>query len=482
MKKIWGVGALLLSCGVGLAQLACSAGKDEGIGPVGGAHKMDDLIGSVPVTSKSLDGIGSIGLVYDYSGYGGYGGYAGFVDAGPSVGGSASAPVPARAGSTGTAGSTSSQSPFYPQCTGTLISKNSVLTSRSCAQLFEQTQYYGYSSLKFVIGADATRSNRRIDVVDVEYAPAVSSNGGSFYPDIAVLHLGESVSDVAAFPVALLTDDLIGKALAGVGFGNSDLRYQNGARRAGSLTLQATSGLLYPLLFGSFEDFYQYALSNGYYPGPYYAVDGVATGTAGSAAGGFPGIGGSPSVPPEGIGGAIPIPSAGTGGSFGGSPPSAGSAGILVTAGFGGAGPNDWYRQYLQQQYDSVELGPGEAYLGGTNSDAQPCGADQGGPLVRKLQGQVRVFGVFSRTPLGSCDKGGVYAGIDTATQAFIDEAAQWVDPCAGFTGYGKCVGTTATRCSTVAEGKRRMVKFDCSLLNQVCVAPGISEVACTDK
>ncbi len=102
--------------------------------------------------------------------------------------------------------------------------------------------------------------------------------------------------------------------------------------------------------------------------------------------------------------------------------------------------------------------------------------------MVRKLSGQVRVFGVFSHAPFYNCEKGGLYAGINAEAKAFIDAAAQWKDPCSGFTGPGKCVGTNATRCSTAAEGKRRLVKFDCSLLNQACIADGVSEVACTDK
>jgi len=115
----------------------------------------------------------------------------------------------------------------------------------------------------------------------------------------------------------------------------------------------------------------------------------------------------------------------------------------------------DWYRQYLQQQHDTTQLAPGEAYLGGTESDAQPCGADQGGPLVRKPQGAVRVFGVLSRTPLGGCAKGGVYAGITAETKAFIDAAVQWQDPCTGVSSAGTCAGSVATRCSTSGEGKR---------------------------
>ena len=150
------------------------------------------------------------------------------------------------------------------------------------------------------------------------------------------------------------------------------------------------------------------------------------------------------------------------------------------TAGVGGNG-EDWYRQYLQAQYDSVSLAPSTAYFGGTDSDTQPCYGDEGGPILRSVQGQVRVFGVFSRTPFGACEKGALYATISPSTKAFIDAAATWVDPCAETSVNGKCEGTSAVRCSTVGEDNRRLIELDCSLLNQVCVGGGATEVTCSD-
>jgi hypothetical protein len=464
MKKIWGMSGWLLTCGIGLAQFACSSAAEPVPEVVEGDRKLDDLIGSVPVNSASLDAIGAIGFVYEYNGgTGGFGGATGgFGGAGLGIGGAAdtevalSVPGPSPAGGSSVGGWGGGGSSFYARCTGTLISKSSVLTSRSCAQLFEQT-LYGYSSLKFSIGADSTEPTRLIDVVDVEYAPGVATNGGFSNPDIGVLHLGESITDVTPLPVALLTDDLIGKPFAGVGFGSSDLRYRSGERRAGSLVLRGTSGLLYPLIFDTFEAFYAYVNGSGYYPG----------------------IGGFAGVASDGIGGAS---SAGSAGSISaGGFPSAGFGGLSPSAGTGG-GYDDWYRQYLEQQYNTTELAAGEVYLGGTDSDAQPCGADLGGPMARKLGAKVRVFGVFSRTPLGVCEKGALYASINPGTKAFVDAAAQWKDPCTDLTSNGKCVGNVATRCSSNTEGKRRAVKFDCTLLNQVCVAGVNTEVACADE
>jgi hypothetical protein len=476
MTKIWGLGALLLSCGVGAMQFACSSGVDEGTGVVQNDHKMDDLIGSVPVNSKSLDGIGSLALIYNYNYPGGSAGYASTTQefaGGPGAGGSnqgvggnypgVGGNYPGVGGNyPGVGGSGGYYPSFYPNCTGTLISKNSVLTSRSCAQMFEQTSY-GYYTLQFAIGADPTQSSRRINVVDVEYAPALE---GGTYPDIGVLHLAESVTNVATFPVSVMSDDMIGKPFAAVGFGNSDLTYRSGTRRAGSLTLHATSGLLYPLIFDSFDAFYDYVTSSGQWP---IAYDSFSSGSGGASSGS------AGSSARAGSGGGFDV--AGAGGGF----QSAGSGG-WSSPGTAGGGGNDWYREYLQSVYDNTQLAPSEAYLGGALSDAQPCGADQGGPLVRKAQGQVRVFGVHSRNPFSGCEKGAVYARVTAEIKAFIDAAAQWTDPCNGLSTLGKCMGTNATRCSTVTEGKRRVVSFDCNLLNQVCVAPGTSEVTCTDK
>jgi hypothetical protein len=124
---------------------------------------------------------------------------------------------------------------------------------------------------------------------------------------------------------------------------------------------------------------------------------------------------------------------------------------------------------------------PPTAYLGGTDSDTQPCYADEGGPIVRSVGGVVSVFGVFSRAPIDACANGGIYATFNPSTKAFIDAAAAWVDPCADTSVNGKCVVTSAVRCSSVNEGKRRLITLDCSLLNQVCVGGGASEVTCSD-
>jgi hypothetical protein len=457
MKKIWGLGSLVVACSIGCVQIACSSGKDSTAQEeTGESSKLDDLIGSVSVDSKSLDGIGTIGMLYEYSG--GFGGSGGWTSAG--AGGAFAAGSPSFAGSPSAGGAFSGKgdlsiaagsgpvwpggSVFYANCTGTLISKNSVLTTRDCAYAFDW-QFDG-QSLAFGIGADGNNPTRTVKVVDVEYAPIESGSS------LAVLHLAESLPNIAPFPVAVLADDQVGTVFAGIGFGNSDLRYQSGQRRAGALTLRGNSGLLYPLIFGDFEAYFRYI--TGGYPG---GVAGSGSGAAGSS---------------------LPFPGA-AGAAFAGSPGDfAGSGG--ASAGAGGGGFD--YREYFRQQYNSVTLAPTESYAGGGDSDAQPCGADAGGPLLRKAQGKVRVFGAFERTPFGSCEKGGLYARITPATKAFVDAAAQWTDPCGAVSTAGQCSGNTAVRCSKVGEGKRRLVKFDCNLLNQACVSNGVDEVACTDK
>jgi hypothetical protein len=66
MKKIWGLGGIVMSAGLGFTQMACSGGAQGSAEPASVNPTMDDLIGSVPVNSASLDGIGAIGFSYDY--------------------------------------------------------------------------------------------------------------------------------------------------------------------------------------------------------------------------------------------------------------------------------------------------------------------------------------------------------------------------------------------------------------------------------
>ena len=87
--------------------------------------------------------------------------------------------------------------------------------------------------------------------------------------------------------------------------------------------------------------------------------------------------------------------------------------------------------------------------------------------------------GIYSRDLV--CDFGAVYASFGPETVAFLEAARNWVDPCGGVTAKGSCDGDNATRCTTLAEGKRRLTVTDCSLFGQTCAVASDGTATCAD-
>ncbi|HMJ15607.1 MAG TPA: trypsin-like serine protease, partial [Polyangiaceae bacterium] len=223
---------------------------------------VEALVGGVRINSKSLDAVGALGFTYDYgtggtggigfdggagTGMGGDAGFAGGADAG-SPPFRATSSVPAYDGSCYPYGCYVN---FNPICTGTLIGPTAVLTSRGCAANFDDYYYrgYPYSRFQFAVGAELNGAERRFDIVHISY-PASG--------DLAVVHLGEPVSGVAAFPLANLNANHVGQKFAALGYGSHDPYAGERARRAGAVTLRGIEGRLYEFAFGSFEAFLEY--------------------------------------------------------------------------------------------------------------------------------------------------------------------------------------------------------------------------------
>ncbi len=93
-------------------------------------------------------------------------------------------------------------------------------------------------------------------------------------------------------------------------------------------------------------------------------------------------------------------------------------------------------------------------------------------------------YGVISGG-LGStsliCDYGGVHAVFGPDVKAFLDKAKKWVDPCKGASVAGTCSGKVASRCTSPLEGPRRLVKFNCASLGQVCAIQPDGTAGCSD-
>jgi hypothetical protein len=141
--------------------------------------------------------------------------------------------------------------------------------------------------------------------------------------------------------------------------------------------------------------------------------------------------------------------------------------------------------ELLTMIYGELELLPEyQAFLGGKAGDAQPCFGDSGGPLIGMVGGVRTVFGNVTSgfaSNRSLCDFGAVFAMFGPATRAFLQNALAWVDPCTGVSVKGRCEGDLAVRCTTHAEGTRRISETDCGLLGQTCGLDATGTVACVD-
>jgi trypsin len=79
----------------------------------------------------------------------------------------------------------------------------------------------------------------------------------------------------------------------------------------------------------------------------------------------------------------------------------------------------------LRPEFDThLLIADYEAYFGGLPGDAQNCFGDSGGPVLKKIGGELTVMGVvhggFGSTSL-LCDFGGIYAVLGPAALDFVD-------------------------------------------------------------
>jgi hypothetical protein len=333
-------------------------------------------------------------------------------------------------------------------CTAVLVTENMVLTARQCAERLA----YGLSTdarAVFAIGPSAYAPAKQVDVIHYELPPASSDPYTSY--DVAVLHLGEPVTDVPPLPWAMIDESTLGEKFVGIGYGIQNTNYSSGTRKLGSLTLRATSGRLYEAVFGSFEAYFKWNTG-------YDLPSDCELGNSDDAG--------------------VPPPDGGSGGRGG-----AGGKG-----GYGGDASYNWLCDeaiYLREYYDSVRLEPSAlAIAGGLSGEAQPCEGDGGGPLLRMNDGQLTVYailsgGMYANAPNKICDFGAIYSAFDKTMLGFIEQAKDWVDPCAGLSSVGQCSGTVAERCSGFGEGDRRRLAFDCADVGLTCETQNDGSIGC---
>jgi hypothetical protein len=328
-------------------------------------------------------------------------------------------------------------------CSAALLTPETVLTARHCAEAIGFAYALG-AKVGFAVGPSSSYPRKVMEVVAFETAPGDGEGFVGYGRDVAVLHLDHPLADAPTVDVAGLSDEDLGNPFAAIGFGVQDNAGSYGTRRVGKQTLKGREGKVFEIMFGSFERFYEWFLTGQVDPAQFLTPPGRPT---------------PPAEPPPPAPPPPPVP-----------PPA--------------PVPPD-LEQIARQIYDGVVLEKDyEIVTGGTPGDAQPCFGDSGGSLIRKVDDRFVSYGVVSGG-IGStdliCDMGTVYAAFGPETLAFIDRAKQWEDPCGDMDSQGLCDGNVAKRCTNVAEGRRRVVDFDCGLLGMTCNTRS-GQVSCDDN
>ncbi|WP_437533488.1 trypsin-like serine protease [Sorangium sp. So ce726] len=320
---------------------------------------------------------------------------------------------------------------YRPFCSGTLIGKSTVLTAKHCVDAVRPMAAEG--RVVFGVGFDGKHPDRTVDVAEIGRAPGDEGGFVGLGRDVGVVHLDEEITDIEPAAIDDLSDADIHTRFAAIGYGVQDNDDTSGTRKAGSVTLQAREGKVFELMFGSFEAFKQWFMTRD-------RSELLARLSAKAEAEGNEGE---------------------------------------------DACAEDSLDCILRMFYDgNVLLAGYEAFVGAGKGDAQTCYGDSGSPLVRMAGGKLRVHGVVSggiSTNQLACDYGTVYATLGPEVLAFAKKASTWSDPCGDTAIDGVCEGFTATRCTALDEGPRRVTKTDCSLLGQTCGQDETGAVACVD-
>jgi hypothetical protein len=305
--------------------------------------------------------------------------------------------------------------PYAPNehlCGASVIAPETVVTAKHCAEVIPFAMSLGYK-LGFAVGPNIRQPKKVYELAGFELAPGDEGGFVDLGRDVAVLHLEHPLPpELKPLDIGTLGDEDVGKAFAAIGYGIQDNVETHGTRRLGRQTLKAREGHTLQILFGAFEEFLDWLTDQ--------------------------------------VGGAPPV--VGDGGPPPGLPPLEQIARLL------------WDSIVLEKDYEVV--------TGGFPGDAQPCYGDSGSSLVRYKDGKYVSYGVVSGGVSSDdliCDRGTVYATFGPEVVSFLDQAKGWVDPCGDVDTKGSCDGNVAKRCTSMVEGRRRVVEFDCGLVGMEC-------------
>ena len=331
-----------------------------------------------------------------------------------------------------------------PFCTATLIAAETVLTARHCAELWDE----GYR-VWFGVGSEASAPTGSSEAVASTPVPLGDDPGFvGYFRDVAVLHLETPVRGIA--PMRVEGPRRPGRPLFVAGMGTEDAAgLEYGSRRIGSIEFVASEGRFYEHAFGSFDAFFEWVTWLN--PDAATATSHLATTGLDRAALG---------LAPLAAGAAEESPSAAEAVSF---------------------------EELAREVYENTRLIPGyEIYARPSGRiPGQGCFGDSGGPLLEAASpGSYVVRGVVSggiRSPESVCDYGTVFAALEGETLVAVDAARAWRDPCGNVGQDNRCAGSAVVRCSSFAEGERRLIRSECPS-SMTCSAAGTEGPRCVPR
>ncbi len=345
---------------------------------------------------------------------------------------------------------------FTALCTATLIAPTLIVTAKHCAASASDVTapISDRQTLFFTLGADAIAPRRTIRVVRSLLSSVHEGGYVGYGSDVAVMQLEESVDDVVPLKVAdaHLGAALEGSKLTAVGFGYRDRAKKMGTRRAGTLTLRATSGQFMARVFGSQEELSAFAHAES----------------------------------PQGFGledeerlvslwerTLLPSYEIFLGLAYGDAQPCSGDSGGPLLALVG---------------TDLVVAGVVSGSHKLTNRSVNPCSvlgqtyATFGPSVQTTFSAAERSVGQrITRVPVTAVAAGSA-ARLPTEIIAPTGDAGTLAARCHGLTKSGICTEGTVQRCIDDSEGPPRPVQIDCTLLRSTCaVNPATQAAECVD-